>query len=118
MDQDRLDQAIAFIWGTWRFWWLRGHVAEVARHWEELAAKRPEMAPHERALTLSGTGFTFMADGDQDKAQSACVLGRHRCGVDDGNARSIQACGGWRDSPCWRLRADSIRDVQHGASND
>src|SRR5689334_2869285 len=71
MDQDRLDQAITFIWMTWRFWWLRGHVAELARHWEKLMAKRQEMAPRERALALSGTGFTFIAGGDQDKAQSA-----------------------------------------------
>jgi tetratricopeptide (TPR) repeat protein len=28
-------------------------------------------APHERALALSGTGFTFIADGDQDQARSA-----------------------------------------------
>jgi tetratricopeptide (TPR) repeat protein len=71
MDQDRLDQAIRFIWMTWRFWWLRGHVAELARHWRTLMAKRREMAPHERALALSGTGFTFIADGDQDQARSA-----------------------------------------------
>jgi tetratricopeptide (TPR) repeat protein len=71
MDQDRLDQAITFIWATWRFWWLRWHVAEVARHWETLMANRQEVAPHERALALSGTGFTFIADGDQDQARSA-----------------------------------------------
>jgi len=71
MDQDRLDQAITVMWATWKFWWLRGHVAEVARHWKTLMAKRPEMAPHERALALSGTGFTFIADGDQDQARSA-----------------------------------------------
>jgi len=71
MDQDRLDRVITVIWTTWRFWWLRGHVAEVARHWKTLMAKRPEMAPHECALALSGTGFTFIADGDQDQARSA-----------------------------------------------
>ena len=27
------------------------------------------MAPHERALALSGTGCTFIADGEPDKAQ-------------------------------------------------
>jgi predicted ATPase len=71
LDQDRHDQAITFIWMTWRFWWLRGHVAEAARYWETLMAKRPEMTPHERALALSGTGFSFITDGDLDKAQSA-----------------------------------------------
>ena len=69
IDQDRLDQAITVMWATWKFWWLRGHVAEVARHWKTLMAKRPEMAPHERALALSGTGFTFIADGEPEKAQ-------------------------------------------------
>jgi predicted ATPase len=71
MDQDRLDQAIIFIWTTWRFWWLRGHVAEVARHWGKLMAKRREMGPHECALALSGTGFTFIADGEGVKGQWA-----------------------------------------------
>jgi predicted ATPase len=71
MDQDRLDQAITFIWMTWRFWFLRGHLGEVARHTEKFLANRREMATHERALALSGTGFTLIADGEPDKAQPA-----------------------------------------------
>ena len=69
MDQDRLDQAITFIWMTWRFWFLRGHLSEVARHGEKFLANSREMATHERALALSGTGFTLIADGEPDKAQ-------------------------------------------------
>src|ERR1700722_9404467 len=69
MDQDRLDQAITFIWMTWRFWFLRGHLSEVARHGEKFLANSREMATHERALALSGTGFTLIADGERDKAQ-------------------------------------------------
>ena len=46
-----------------------GHVAEHALHWQTFMAKRREMAPHECALALSGTGFTFIADGDLDKAR-------------------------------------------------
>jgi predicted ATPase len=69
MDQDRLDQAITFIWLTWRFWFLRGHLSEVARHGEKFLANSREMATHERALALSGTGFTLIADGEPDKAQ-------------------------------------------------
>jgi hypothetical protein len=52
-------------------WWLRGHVADIARHWETLMAKNRELAPHDLVLALSGTGFTFIVDGDQAKAQSA-----------------------------------------------
>jgi predicted ATPase len=71
MDQDRLNEAITFIWMTWRFWFLRGHLGEVARHGERFLANRQEMAAHERALALSGTGFTLMTDGEPDKAWPA-----------------------------------------------
>jgi tetratricopeptide (TPR) repeat protein len=71
MDQDRLNEAITFLWMTWRFWFLRGHVGEVARHGKKFLADRPEMAPHEHALALSGTGFTRMTDGQPDGARTA-----------------------------------------------
>jgi predicted ATPase len=71
MDQDRLDEAVTFIWVTWRFWFLRGHLGEIARYGEKLLANRQEMATHERALALSGTGFTLITDGEPDKAQPA-----------------------------------------------
>jgi tetratricopeptide (TPR) repeat protein len=71
MDQDRLDEAIAFMWRTWRFWLLRGHLDDVTRHAETFLARGGEMAPHERAMALSGTGFTLISDGDQDKGRSA-----------------------------------------------
>jgi predicted ATPase len=69
VDQDRLDQAVAFIWTTWRFWFLRGHVGEIARHGAKFVANRKEMAPGERALALSGTGFTLLTDGEPDQAR-------------------------------------------------
>jgi predicted ATPase len=69
MDQDRLGQAITFIWMTWRFWFLRGHLSDVARHGEKFLANSGEMATHERALALSGTGFTLITDGEPGKAQ-------------------------------------------------
>jgi predicted ATPase len=69
MDQDRLDQAITLIWLTWRFWFLRGHIGDVARHGEKFLANGREMATHERALALSGAGFFLITDGEPDKAQ-------------------------------------------------
>jgi predicted ATPase len=71
MDQDRLEQAIAFMWRTWRFWLMRGHLDDVARHAEKFLERKGEMAPHERAMALSGTGFTLISYGDQDKGRSA-----------------------------------------------
>jgi predicted ATPase len=69
-EQDRADQAIALIWTTWRFWWLRGHVTEAARQWARLMAKSPGFAPHDRALALTGSGFTLLTNGDHEKAQA------------------------------------------------
>jgi predicted ATPase len=69
VDQDRLDEAISFIWMTWRFWFLRGHLSEIARHGEKFLASGLQMATHERALALSGTGFTLITDGEPDQAQ-------------------------------------------------
>ena len=71
MDQDRLEQAVDFMWRTWRFWFLRGHVDEVARRTEQFLARSGEMALHERAMALSGSGFTLISDGDQGRGQSA-----------------------------------------------
>ncbi|HMG64439.1 MAG TPA: DUF4062 domain-containing protein [Streptosporangiaceae bacterium] len=69
MDQGRLNEALTFIWTTWRFWFMRGHVGEIARHGEKFLASRQEMAPRERALALSGAGFTLLTDGEPGKAQ-------------------------------------------------
>ncbi|HEY2520063.1 MAG TPA: DUF4062 domain-containing protein [Streptosporangiaceae bacterium] len=69
VDQDQLDQAITFIWITWRFWFLRGHLSELARHGEKFLAHGQEMTTHEHALALSGTGFTLITDGEPDQAQ-------------------------------------------------
>jgi tetratricopeptide (TPR) repeat protein len=71
MDQDRLDQAVTFIWMTWRFWFLRGRLGVIARRRKEFLDDRREMATHERALAFSGNGFTLMTDGELDEAQSA-----------------------------------------------
>ena len=71
MDQDRLDQAITFIWMTWRFWFLRGRLGVIARRREEFLDDRREMATHERALGYSGNGFILLTDGEPDKAESA-----------------------------------------------
>ncbi|HEX3750454.1 MAG TPA: DUF4062 domain-containing protein [Streptosporangiaceae bacterium] len=71
VDQGQLDRAIGSMWTTWRFWWLRGHVAEIAHQWERVAAKQPDMTPRQRALALAGIAFSYFADRDLDRAQAA-----------------------------------------------
>ena len=69
MDQGRLDEAVIFAWATWRFWWLRAHVADLGRAREQFMAKQQEMTPPARALALSGSGFALMSYGDPDEAE-------------------------------------------------
>ena len=69
IEAGQLDHAITFSWDTWRFWWLRGHVDELARFWDRLMARQPELTPREHAMALAGTAYTAFADGDQDRAR-------------------------------------------------
>jgi predicted ATPase len=70
IDQGQLDRAIGSMWTTWRFWWLRGHVAEIAHLWEKVAARQPDMTPRQRALALAGIAFSYFADRDLGRAQA------------------------------------------------
>ena len=62
-------RALDLIWATWRFWWLHGHAGELARHAEMILAHADPLPPRQRALALSGAGFTHLAGGDQTRAR-------------------------------------------------
>jgi predicted ATPase len=68
VEQDQLEPAIQLSWATWRFWWLRGHVEELASY-VDILPKSEHLPPQQRALALSGTGFGLFASGDQATAQ-------------------------------------------------
>ena len=63
------DRAVGLIWATWRFWWLHGHAEELARHADKILVHADGMPSHQRALALSGAGFTHLAGGDQTRAR-------------------------------------------------
>ena len=58
------------FWVTWRFWWLHGHPAELVGLGQKIAAGSERLPPFQRAMALTGTGFMFMANGDQARAQT------------------------------------------------
>jgi predicted ATPase len=66
-DQDQPEPVLhlMFVKGAWRFWWLRGHVDELARTAETIAAKSERLQPYERGLALAAAGFHRQAMGDQ-----------------------------------------------------
>jgi predicted ATPase len=70
IDTGQLGQAVHMIGATWRFWRLHGHAEELARHASRLLAASDHMPPHQRALALSGAGFTLMSGGDHARARS------------------------------------------------
>ncbi len=71
VDQGHLDQIAHLFLMTWRFWWLRGHLAELARLADEIVAGSEELLPYQRAVALTGAGFILLANGDPTRAQTA-----------------------------------------------
>jgi predicted ATPase len=68
VSNDQPGMALDLVWATWRFWWLHGHVEELARHVDQILAQSDTMPPHQRAMALSGAGFVRFAGGDQTPA--------------------------------------------------
>ena len=64
----QLGKAVHMIWATWRFWWLHGHASELGQFTDKILASSQDMAAHDRALALSGSGFVSLASGDMTKA--------------------------------------------------
>jgi predicted ATPase len=62
-DQGHLDQATHLFLMSWRFWWLRGHLAEFVRLGEEMA-RSDDRRPYQHALALTGAGFILLANGN------------------------------------------------------
>jgi Domain of unknown function (DUF4062) len=74
-EQDQIEPILILSWGTWRYWWLRGHADELARYGENLLVKSERLPPRQRALALSMMGFTLIATGDYAKAQTVLAQG-------------------------------------------
>jgi predicted ATPase len=85
VDQDQLEPVlrVMLVSGAWRFWWLRGHLDELARIAEAIVAKSERLPPYERGLALAAAGFHRQALGNQATSreyfeQSLALLRRSR----------------------------------------
>ena len=65
-----LEQAVDLSRVTLRFWWLRGHAAELARLGDDFVAGSQDLPPLQHALALSQAGFILVANGDSARAQT------------------------------------------------
>jgi tetratricopeptide (TPR) repeat protein len=64
-----LEQAVYLARVTLRFWWARGHAAELARLGDDIVAGSQGLPPLQRALALSEAGFILVANGDPARAR-------------------------------------------------
>jgi predicted ATPase len=69
VDHGPLEQAVHLIVVTWRFWWLRGHAAELARPGDDFVAGSKDMPPYQHAMALTQAGFIIVANGDPVRAR-------------------------------------------------
>jgi len=69
LERDQPGPALDLVWTTWRFWWLHGHAGELLRYADRILDRSDGLPPGQRALALSGAGFTRLASGDQARAR-------------------------------------------------
>ena len=69
LDQDRVEQVLRLGWATWKYWWLRGHVADLVPVEDKLLARSENFPPDQRAKALSAAGFGLLARGDRAGGQ-------------------------------------------------
>jgi tetratricopeptide (TPR) repeat protein len=76
------ERAVALAAALWRFWWLRGHVAEGRMELESALAVDGSAASAARATALDGAGVLAETQGDYDRADAlhheALTLSRER----------------------------------------
>ena len=64
-----LEQAVHLFLMTWRFWWLRGHLAEFVRLADDFIAGSEDLPPYQHAMALTQAGIILIANGDPARAQ-------------------------------------------------
>ena len=69
VDHGPLEQAVHLLLVTWRFWWLRGHAAQMASLGNDMVAGSGDLPPYQHAVALTDAGFILVGNGDPARAQ-------------------------------------------------
>jgi predicted ATPase/class 3 adenylate cyclase/Tfp pilus assembly protein PilF len=67
-DQEQIEEALRLGGALWRFWWLRGDIADSRHQLETLLAQTAPVAPAVRAKALNGAGVLAESQGDWETA--------------------------------------------------
>ena len=94
--QGDAERAVTLAAALWRFWWLRGHIAEGRFELETALAVTSPMASAARNSALDGAGVLAETQGDYDRAEAlhreALTISRDR-GDRTGIARALGNLG-------------------------
>ncbi len=82
---------LRLVVALWRFWWLRGHLAEGRARIEKAIAHVHEVAPHLRADAYRGGAGIAWTQGDLERARELAALGLEAAGECDEGAIGL-AC--------------------------
>ena len=66
---------LRLVVALWRFWWLRGHLAEARSRLEQALARSQKVAPRLRADALRGAAGIAWSQGDLARANALATLG-------------------------------------------
>ena len=69
VDHGPIEHAVHLFLVTWRFWWLRGHVAEFVRLEDQMVAGSADLPSYDHALALTGVGFILLSNGAEARAR-------------------------------------------------
>jgi predicted ATPase len=69
VDHGPLEQAVHLSQVAWRFWWLRGHAAELARLGDDFVAGSEDLPSFQHAVALTRAGFILIGNGDPARGQ-------------------------------------------------
>jgi predicted ATPase len=77
---------------TWRYWWFRGHVEEIARYGQMIVDQGDLLSPDQVGYAETGLGYMLIASGNQARAEKLLeqALTRFR-GLDDKYGIAITA---------------------------
>lgn len=69
LGHDQVASAVRLGWSIWMFWWLRRHINEGARWFEEMLTKSGSLPPYPMARVLSGLAMQVEVRGNEARAQ-------------------------------------------------
>jgi predicted ATPase len=70
VDPGPLEQSTHLFTVTWRFWWLRGHAAELVGLEDRIVSDSADLPPYQHAMAVTAVAFNLFVNGNPARAQT------------------------------------------------